>query len=131
MRRSAAGFTLVEFLVALTLMAIGLLAVVPMFVQAMASNATSGDFGRVGALAVGRMEQLRSTPFNTLSVGGSLTTDATGYFVYPEPEIVVRWQIVDNGGTVAGTKITTVRAIALSNLTGPRREATLSTIRGN
>ncbi len=126
-----AGFTLIELLLAMMLLGISMLAVVPMFVQAMTSNATSADFGRVGAAAVGRMEFLRSTPFNGLSVGGNLKNDTTGYFSYPEPDVVVRWEVKDNGGIIPGTKIVTVRAVALSQIRGPRREATLSTLRGD
>ncbi len=131
MNQRAAGLTLIELMISMALMGVGVLAVAPMFVQSMSSNATSADFGRVGALAVGQMESLRSTPYGSLSPGGSLATNTSGYFSQPQPDVLVRWQVVDNSGVVAGTKILTVRAVTLNKRSGPRREATLSTLRGD
>ena len=130
MAQREAGMTLVEVLVALVLLSFGVLGVAPIFVVALTSNAASADFGWTGAYAVERAEQLRAQSYNSLTVGGSLTSDSAGYFDYPEPGIVVRWQVTDNGSVVSGTKVVTVRALALRAMQGPSREITLSTIRG-
>jgi len=73
MRTREAGFTLVEVLVALFLLALGLLAVAPMFVYATRVAAASADLGTVDARAVHRLEVLRATDFSALvaTVNGS------------------------------------------------------------
>jgi prepilin-type N-terminal cleavage/methylation domain-containing protein len=123
------GLTLVEVLVALFLIAIGLLAAAPMFVQAMQSNATGGDFGSVGAMALDRLELLRATNYTGLVPGGSLTSNVAGYFDNSNGGFVIRWEILTNT-TPPGTKILNVRAISTRPGPGPRREVTITSLRG-
>jgi len=113
------------------LLGFGTMAAAPLFVMALKNNAASADFGWAGAHAVERMELLRGEDYDALSIGGSLTSDSSGYFDHPGPGIVVRWQVEDNSDAVDGTKVVTVRALALRELRGPSREVTLSTIRGD
>jgi prepilin-type N-terminal cleavage/methylation domain-containing protein len=127
--RSSAGFTLIEVLVALVLIGIGVLAAAPMFVYAMQGNAVAADFGSVGAIAVERMELLRSQDYTTLAPGGSLTSSVSGYSDTSNPDYVVRWQIADNA-VPSGTRSVTVRAIAVRRVVGARKEITLTTLRG-
>jgi prepilin-type N-terminal cleavage/methylation domain-containing protein len=127
--RSSAGFTLIEVLVALVLIGIGVLAAAPMFVYAMQGNAVAADFGSVGAIAVERMELLRSQDYSTLAPGGSLTSSVSGYSDTSNPDYVVRWQIADNA-VPSGTRSVTVRAIAVRRVVGARKEITLTTLRG-
>jgi len=128
-KHRSAGLTLVEVMVALFLIAIGLLAVAPMFMHAMEGNAAGGDFGTVGALALDRMELLRGQAYLSLPAGGSLTANQNGYFDTSNPGFIVRWEIINNN-TPAGTKIINVRAIATRQAPGPRREVTLTSLRG-
>ena len=125
----ASGFTLLEVLVALVLIGVGVLAAAPMFVYAMQGNAVAADFGSVGAIAVERMELLRSQEYGTLAPGGSLTATVNGYSDTSNPDYVVRWQIVDNA-VPAGTRAITVRATAVRRVVGARKEITLTTLRG-
>jgi prepilin-type N-terminal cleavage/methylation domain-containing protein len=125
----ARGFSLVEVLVALFLIALGVLAAAPMFVYAMQGNASGADFGSVGAIAVEQMEQLRSQTFASLAAGGSLTVSQTGYSDLGDPEYIVRWRITDNA-TPATIKTITVRVIAVRQVVGQRKEITLTTLRG-
>jgi len=127
--RTARGFSLLEVLVALFLIALGVLAAAPMFVYAMQGNAAGADFGSVGAIAVERMELLRSLDFGALPAGGSLTTSTSGYSDSSDPEFIVRWRITDNA-TPPTVKVVTVRAIAVRQVVGQRKEITLTTLRG-
>lgn len=126
--RRAAGFTLVEVILALFLIGIGLLAVAPLFVYATKSAASSADLGVVGSRAVRRMEILRARGFNTLGAGGNLTTNANGFFDASDPACVVRWTIADNA-TPATRKTITVRAQATRSGVGLRKEIRLTTVR--
>lgn len=128
MQRTA-GFSLIEVLVALFLIAVGVLAVAPMFIYASRGSATGGDFGRVGALAVERMERLRETEYESLAIGGSTTTSLSGYFDESDPDVIVRWQIAVHA-TPSETQRITVRAVSRRAGIGPRREVTLTTLRG-
>lgn len=123
------GFSLVEVLVALFLIGLGVLAAAPMFVYAMQGNATGADFGSVGAIAVERMEQLRSQTFVNLPAGGSLTVSQNGYSDLTDPDYILRWRITDNANPPT-IKTITVRAIAVRQVVGQRKEITLTTLRG-
>lgn len=124
-----AGFTLLEVMVALFLIALGVLAAAPMFVYAMQGNAVGGDLGTVGAVAVERMELLRSQAYTALPAGGSLTSGVTGYNDTTNPDAIVRWQITDNV-TPVGTKTIQVRAVARRRAVGRAKEVTLTSVRG-
>jgi prepilin-type N-terminal cleavage/methylation domain-containing protein len=131
--RRSEGFTLVEVLLALFLLAIGVLAAAPMFIYAMRGNAAGADFGTAGAIGVERMEVLRSTRFTDLDAGGSLTTDTSSggidYFDNSNPDFTVRWQIVDNVSP-ANTKTITVQVTAVRQVVGNQKGVTLTTMRG-
>jgi len=129
MRNDSAGFTLIEVVVALFLIAIGVLAAAPMFMYAMQGNATGADLGSVGAVAVERMELLRSQDYIALPAGGSLTAGINGYTDTGNPDVTVRWQIADNVSPL-GTKTIVVRAISTRQVVGNAKEVTLTTIRG-
>lgn len=126
---TAGGFTLVETLLALSLIGIGVLAVAPLFVLAIESNAASEDFSTAGALAVERMELLRAEGYFDLVAGGSLTTNVTGYVDTSEPGYVVRWSVTDNI-TPAVSKTLRVRVVADRQVIGERKEVTLTLVRG-
>ncbi len=128
MRRAATGFTLVEVLLALALMFIGVVAAAPMFIYAMKETAAGADLGSVGAAAVDRMELLRSTAFDSLASGGSLSSNVSGYSDTSGSKVTVRWQIVDNASPVT-EKTMSVRVIATRTAIGLQKEVTLSCLR--
>lgn len=126
---NARGFSLVEVMVALFLIALGVLAAAPMFIYAMQGNATGADFGSVGANAVERLELLRGQDYVALVPGGSLNVSQVGYSDLADPDVVVRWTITDNANPT-GTRTIVVRAIATRQVVGQRKEVTLTTLRG-
>lgn len=130
-REHEAGATLVEMLVALMLLAVGLLATAPLFVHALRENAGISDTTGAGAIAVERMEQLRQADYESaeLTVGGSLTADAADHFDNSNPDYRVRW-VVTAHASVARTKLVTVRAIARQVSIGQVKQVTLTGIRG-
>jgi prepilin-type N-terminal cleavage/methylation domain-containing protein len=126
--REAAGFTLIEVMIAIFLIGIGLLAVAPLFVYAAKTSATSADLGTVGAQAVGRMENLRSRSFNSLAAGGSLTSNVSSFFDFSDPACLVRWTIADDA-TPPTRKTIVVRAQATRRTVGLQKEVQLTTVR--
>lgn len=122
------GSSLAEVLVALFLLSIALLAAAPMFVLSIQQNEVGADMGRVGARANGRMELLRTTPFYDLKPGGGLASNVTGFFDASDPDVAVRWEIVDGGGP-AGTKTIAVRASAVRQEIGRPSSLVLRTLR--
>jgi len=128
---SSRGFSLAELLVGLVLLSLAALAAAPLFAYAMHGNASSRDLGWVGVAAERQLELLRGQPFDTLTPGGSVTSNVTGYFDSPQPGIVVRWQITDNSATIPQTSIVTVRATRARIGYGPRGQVTTITLRGD
>ena len=122
------GMSLVEVLLAMLLISISLLAVAPMFVASMHGNNTGADLGTVGAMALDRMETLRQTNYETLTAGGSVTSNVTGFVDTSNTNYVVRWQVTDNS-TPPDTKILTVFAESTQQHDGPHVEITMSTMR--
>jgi len=127
-RRESRGFTLVEVLLALALLFVGVVAAAPMFIFAMKETAAGADMGSVGAAAVDRMELLRATDFYSLTAGGGLTSNVSGYSDTSSTKYTVRWQITDNG-TPATVKTISVRTIAARQVIGIAKEVTLSSLR--
>jgi prepilin-type N-terminal cleavage/methylation domain-containing protein len=129
MKGKEEGFTLVETLVALFLLAIGLLGIAPLFVLGTRGVASSADMGTVGARATERLEVLRATGFASLAAGGSLTTNVAGYYDATRPDVTVRWTVANNA-TPATLKTIVVRAVATRRVMGLQKEITVSTRRG-
>jgi prepilin-type N-terminal cleavage/methylation domain-containing protein len=116
---SEAGFTLVETLVAIVILAFGLIAVTNLFVVAASSNQVANLGTAAAAQASQTLEKLKTLDFCALAPGGSLTADLgvanttpevlvggvlTYHSVQPEPpppavptagRIATRWVIVD------------------------------------
>jgi Tfp pilus assembly protein PilV len=127
-RPGAAGFSLAEVLVALSLMWIALMAAAPLFITALKETASGADIGSVGAAAVDRMELLRGTDFYSLAAGGSVASNVSGFSDTANPVWTVRWQITDNA-TPATLKTISVRAIATRQVIGLQKEITLNSVR--
>ena len=124
------GFTLIEVVLALAIMAVGLIATAPLFVLASRQNAGGGDMGKVGALAVERTEQLRGMNFFSLQNGGSLDANVAGFSDTLDPDFDVRWVVADSPNPPAGMKIIVVRSVATRRVIGKAKEATMTTLRG-
>jgi type II secretory pathway pseudopilin PulG len=127
--RGEAGTSLVEVLVAMLLLAIGAVAVVPVFVSSVRRNASSADVSSLNAAATGRLELLRNAPAYSLIPGGSLVSNVAGYSDTSDPDVVVRWEIVDGGGP-AGVKTIRSMAIAVRQVYGRQESVQLATLRG-
>lgn len=124
------GFTLLEVVFALAIMAIGLIATAPMFVTAARQNAGGGDLGTVGALAVERLEDLRGLHYYSLENGGSLTSNVADYSDTSHDGFQVRWIIADSPNPPAGMKLIVVRALTDRQVIGLPKEVTMITLRG-
>ena len=72
--RRAAGFTLVEVLVALFVLAVGLLGLASLQLNASRGNAQSGVGTRAVLIAQSRMEMLKSARFTDVTTGTDLDT---------------------------------------------------------
>lgn len=72
----ARGFTLIEVLVALFVLAVGLLGLASMQMNANKANANSGKTTRAVMIAQDRIEMLRTAPFAELTTAGSNALDA-------------------------------------------------------
>jgi type II secretory pathway pseudopilin PulG len=131
MARSQDGFTLIEVILAMFFIAIAVIATAPLFVYAARENAAGGDLGVTGAAAEQRMELLRRTGYAALALGGDLDSDVNGYFDATDPRYVVRWEIADNPNPPVGTKLVSVRVLALGTEVGGAKEVTLVTVRGD
>jgi type II secretory pathway component PulJ len=126
--RDESGTSLLEVVVALLLIALGTLAVVPMFVSAKGVNASGADISSLSAIAAARMETLRAEPFHHLVAGGSLASSVAGYSDTSDPKVVVRWQVVDGGGP-AGTKTIRLLALEVSEISEQASTVELTTLR--
>jgi prepilin-type N-terminal cleavage/methylation domain-containing protein len=121
MKRGEQGFSLPEILVAIVILTFGVLSVSQMFVYAIRRVAASADIGKAGAAAAKRMENLRATPFASLTAGTSFS-DTT------DPAVIVNWSIVNDLGG-APLKTISVTATARRQLSGPAKKVTLMTMR--
>lgn len=128
MRSGAAGFSLIEVLLALFVLGLGLLSVAPLFVHGTRAAAGSADFGKVGAAAVKEMELLRLASYGSLAAGGSLNSNLTSFSDTTDPAVTLRWTIANNA-TPATVKTINVVAIAKRVVSGPAKQIQLVTKR--
>ena len=63
------GFTLVEFLIATVILSVGLLALINLQWMAIRGNSDSKEMTRAIFLAETKMEQLKNTPYASLTIG--------------------------------------------------------------
>lgn len=130
MEARASGFTLLEVVLALALIAITVIAVAPLFVYASQETGAAGDLGVAEARAVRRMELLRARAFGQLVNGGSLESNTAGYYE-SSPDCTVRWTIANKPGGPAPARLVTVRAVAVGPAGARVRKAELVTVRSD
>ena len=90
--RTQNGFTLIEVLIAVTIFAVGLLAIATMQISAIRMNSTGDRLTELSTLGIDKYEELMSLPFTDpqLAVGGS--------YIDPNPPAgyTVRWTVVQD-----------------------------------
>jgi type II secretory pathway pseudopilin PulG len=135
-----AGFTLVEALCAIVILAFGLIAVTNLLLVASTSNTTANMSTAATTLAAQQLENLKAIPFAdanalptaALAAGGDLEADAPGFVTAPPidvpgvGQIRVRWLIVD---VDTQTKFIAVRAESTALLIGARSRAEFTVFR--
>jgi len=127
----AAGFTLIEVLVATGLVGLVALAIAPLMLMAVQTSAVAQEATELTANGAEQMEILRAMPFADaqLAAGGSTTTSQGGYSIDPvpgEPDRYVRWEIIDEN---ASRKHIELVVGVRQSIWGPPREITLETFR--
>ena len=107
------GFTLIEVIVAISIFAVGLLAVAAMQTSAIRVNASAGQITELSTWGVDRLEELMVLPYNDpwLEVAGNPPsgTDSAGntHQVTTSNGYTVSWTIADNSPT-QNTKLITI-----------------------
>jgi type IV pilus assembly protein PilV len=96
------GFTLIEMLIAVSILSVGLLALGSMQVSAIGGNAHSANVTDGSTLAADRLEKLLALPYTHADL-------SSGAHVDPSPPTgrTVSWNIVDNA-PLANTKTITL-----------------------
>lgn len=122
-RRSQAGFTMIEVMVAILLTAIAVIGVVGLYRVQTRSSSFSRRTTEAAVLAADKMETLRTTITPTSSVSDETTLDARGKVgsgVYTR-----RWLVTPSGPgyqldvTVLWTDEATTRQVKLYSVRGP------------
>lgn len=138
-RSSQAGFTLIEALVAMVVLAVGITAVANLMVVGASSNSVGNASTAAAALASRELERLKAIEYNILDVGGDLDNDApptgplptTWFRVDDVPgvgRIRTRWLVQPVAGR-AQVRFITVRSQGEGALTGARSRAQFTVLR--
>ncbi len=75
---NAAGFTLIEAMIALSILAFGLLTIAAMQLSGIRGNAFGADLSEATAVTQQEIETLLSTPYTALVSGNDVVTGARG-----------------------------------------------------
>jgi len=104
MRRpgNQSGMTLIEVMLAVTFLAVSLVALLSMLAQGSVSVVAGGGQSKATAFARQMMEQLRNQPFVPGPTNGTDT---------PEPGISRSWSITPTGPTVPPNRLATIQVI--------------------
>ena len=126
-----AGIALVEALVGLVLVMVAALSLGEMTGTGLLLDRSSEDSTVVATLAGDVIEGVRIEEYDTVMIGGSLDRDEAGFADTLDTDgdgrddYGRRWEVVDLDGMLQ----VRVSAFALAEMAGPRREATLVTLR--
>jgi Tfp pilus assembly protein PilV len=117
-RRRSAGFSLIEVLISALLLMVIALGVLPVFLQATASNEIGQEYMMVSNFAKSRAEEYAQKAFTspqlTLTAGTSLVV--TDYYSFKTRTWVTT---LASGDSAMWTRTTTVRQFSISDLTTP------------
>jgi prepilin-type N-terminal cleavage/methylation domain-containing protein len=92
--QSERGFSIVEVLIALTVVVAGVCGLAQLFVLATAANMQAADTTRATVLARQKIEQLRTEPFDQpRSPPDALTRDTPGFFDVADRMFIRRWSV--------------------------------------
>ena len=105
-RGNQAGMTLIEVMLAVTFLAVSLVALLSMLTRGSISLVAGGSQSKATAFARQRMEQLKNQPFVPGPTNGNDT---------PEPGITRTWTITPTGPTVAPNRLATIQVVVLVN----------------
>ena len=122
-RSDQAGMTLIEVMLAVTFLAVSLVALLSMLAQGSVSLVAGGGQSKATAFARQRMEQLKNQPFVPGPTGGTDT---------PEPGITRSWTVTPTGPTVPPNRLATIQVIVrVDRATGTlgAQNITLTTMR--
>ena len=112
------GFTLIEILVALIILAISLLALAGLMVTTTTNNSYGGHLTEATTFAQDRLEELRATAWNNIVSGADTRTGANG-IVYTRT-----WTVATN----VGGNLRTIAITINWNDKGPHSISVLSAI---
>jgi type IV pilus assembly protein PilV len=138
LRRQSQGFTLIEVMIAVVILAVGLLALMAMQIVSIKANAFSSEMTYSTMLAQQQMETLRNLPFTDTDLTGTTPPTPPTLHTLPLPIIdgkggsySVSWQVEN---TTADMKTITLDVVWQSRRLGTAAEqatvtTTLRTIR--
>lgn len=95
------GFTLIEVLIAVSIFAVGLLAIAAMQTTAIRMNSTGGRLTELSTCGIDKLERLMSLPYTDPQLGAGTQTDP----VTPDG-YTVSWTVVPNIPTTNTSTIT-------------------------
>jgi type II secretory pathway pseudopilin PulG len=131
-RDPEAGFTLIEALAAIGILAVGLASIASLFVAASASNLAANQSTAAAVAASEQLELLKSTPFDDVARGGSLDGDVDGFsrdvLVEGVGWIRTRWRVTPVAGRAQLLHVE-VRSEAIGALGAARTRAQLASLR--
>jgi prepilin-type N-terminal cleavage/methylation domain-containing protein len=137
-RSSESGFTLVEALVAMVVLAVGITAVANLMVVGASSNSVGNAATASAAIASQELERLKAVEYNTLAVGGNLDADVPAAGLVPAffrvddvpgvGRIRTRWTVQALAGTPR-IRFITIRAQGEGAMTGARSRAQFTVFR--
>ena len=117
--REPAGFTLIEVVIAMAIFAIGFLAIANMQIGSINRNASARWATEAGHWAQDQAERLMNLEYNdaNLALGNHPPAPRVEGGVYR-----ITWNVQDNAGAVARTKLVTVTVIKpFGSITGAKR----------
>jgi type IV pilus assembly protein PilV len=120
MRQGEKGFTLVEVMVALSILAFGLLTVAAMQLSGIRGNAFAAGISEGTAVSQQAVETLLATPYASMASGNDTVTGSRGTVftrtwtvTNPTPDyatVVITTTYTDKGGQQRSVSLSTVRA---------------------
>jgi len=124
---SESGFLLLEALLSMVLLALLMHGITQMLLVGLVVDSGAGHLTTSTALATAKMEELRNTDYATLAVGGSMTTNVTGFFDEYDVDadgvndVVRRWTVADLGSS----KRLSVAVVSIAEDMGASKATTL------